>query len=477
MQQKYKVLSKNVLLFSISSFGQKILAFLLVPFYTGFLTTAQYGTIDLISATVNLLLPVFTLNISEAVMRYTLENREENSYLSFGLWIMIKGGLILGTVLAILAFVPFLKDYRMYFCWIFVVFAANSLYTLMQNYLRATGNLLLMVLAGLVNSGVMLVLSILLIAGFGMGLNGYYAAMLSGLLAAVVMMEAGGKLHRRLDLRDRSFGGIRDECLRYAVPTIFTTLAWWINSSLDRYFVTAICGVGINGVYSVAYKIPTILGVFQAIFMQAWTLSAITEFDKNDSDGFFGQTYGMYNSMMLLMTSGIMLMNILLSRLLYANEFFSAWRYVPLLLVSSLFSAMSGYVGSIFSAVKDTKTAAYSTLASAAVNLLLNALLIPGFGAGGAAFATAVSYLAAWAIRMGAAKKYIRMKITMKKDLIAYLLLMVQTGAALTEGQYYPVQAAVLGTICLLYVENYAGFLKRLKAYAVRMVNSFRAGK
>ena len=80
----------------------------------------------------------------------------------------------------------------------------------------------------------------------------------------------------------------------------------------------------------------------------------------------------MYNSGMVMITSIVMIFNMLLSRILYAKDFFETWRYVPLLLFSTLFSAMAGYLGGIFSAVKDTKTCAYSTFVSAGINIILN---------------------------------------------------------------------------------------------------------
>ena len=44
-----KNLVKNIMLFGISSFGTKIIYFLLVPLYTTCLTTEDYGYVDLIN--------------------------------------------------------------------------------------------------------------------------------------------------------------------------------------------------------------------------------------------------------------------------------------------------------------------------------------------------------------------------------------------------------------------------------------------
>ena len=75
MNSKQSYLAKNILLFSISGFVPKILSFILIPLYTSYLTTAEYGISDLITTTVYLLLPVFTLNIQDAVMRFALDDK------------------------------------------------------------------------------------------------------------------------------------------------------------------------------------------------------------------------------------------------------------------------------------------------------------------------------------------------------------------------------------------------------------------
>ncbi len=76
-QSKYKNLSMNTLLFTISSFGAKIISFLLVPIYTSVLSTKDYGNVDLVSTTVQLLIPIATLNIQDAVLRFSLDDKYE----------------------------------------------------------------------------------------------------------------------------------------------------------------------------------------------------------------------------------------------------------------------------------------------------------------------------------------------------------------------------------------------------------------
>ncbi len=74
---KYRYLLKNVGLMAIGQFGSRILSFLLVPLYTSILSAADYGTFDLYSTIVQLLVPVLTLNIYDAMLRFALDGKED----------------------------------------------------------------------------------------------------------------------------------------------------------------------------------------------------------------------------------------------------------------------------------------------------------------------------------------------------------------------------------------------------------------
>ncbi len=132
------------------------------------------------------------------------------------------------------------------------------------------------------------------------------------------------------------------------------SLAWWVNDVSDRWVVTLVCSAAANGIYVVAYKIPTILSTLQAIFYNAWAISAVKEFDPKDRDGFLGRMYEFYSGAMAICCTGIMLLNVPLAAFLYSNEFFEAWRYVPLLLVGVLLNGLALFEGCLFTAARNT---------------------------------------------------------------------------------------------------------------------------
>lgn len=101
-QSKYKNLSMNTLLFTISSFGAKIISFLLVPIYTSVLSTKDYGNVDLVSTTVQLLIPIATLNIQDAVLRFSLDDKyEAEEVIGAGMKLILGSSSVLGVIIMV----------------------------------------------------------------------------------------------------------------------------------------------------------------------------------------------------------------------------------------------------------------------------------------------------------------------------------------------------------------------------------------
>ena len=232
----------------------------------------------------------------------------------------------------------------------------------------------------------------------------------------------------------------------YSAPLAINSVAWWINTASDKYIITFFCGAAINGIYSVAYKIPTILSTFQTIFYNAWSVSAITEFDKDDKDGFIGNIYSLYMCVSTVGCSVILIFNKLLASILYAKDFYEAWRCVPFLLLGVAFNGIALFEGCLFTAVKKTKDVSKTTLVGAIVNTIANFALIPFFSSIGAAFATMIGYFTVWLVRTFSLQKIIRMKVNWVKQAICIAILFVQVFLALNSN----VITMSLQIICLM---------------------------
>lgn len=102
---KYRELTVNTVLFAVSSFGARLVSFFLLPLYTSVLSTADYGTVDLMTSTVSLLVPVLTVNVQDAVLRFTLgKEADADRILAVGLRTVAAGACVLLAAEAALVF-------------------------------------------------------------------------------------------------------------------------------------------------------------------------------------------------------------------------------------------------------------------------------------------------------------------------------------------------------------------------------------
>lgn len=424
--QKIKELSKNTVLFVVSSFGARIISFVLIPFYTYLLSTEEYGTTDLLITTAQLLIPILTVNIQDAVLRFSMDKRyAQEDVIRVGVNILGISSIVLGAILFILGFFDLLTLEANYILFLFVLFFTGALNNILSMYLKAKNRVKILAVWGIVNTAVTCGFNIFLLFFFKLGINGYMISYVSGTLVADIGMLFFGEVVKDLKRQSVEFS-LKKEMLLYSAPLMANSLGWWINSASDRYILTYFSGAEANGVYAIAYKIPAILSALQSVFYNAWSISSIAEFDKSDEDGFIGDTYTVYSSLSFLACSLIMFLNIPIARVLYANEFFVAWKYVPLLLVGTVFNGLGLFNGCIFAAVKNTAAISFTTVISAIINTTLNFLLIPIAGPYGAAFATMIGYYTIWFSRIIKMKKIIRMKVNWKNQIYIIVVVMLQ---------------------------------------------------
>lgn len=449
-KSKYRDLSKNTLLFTISSFGSKIISFLLVPLYTYVLSTTDYGTVDLMTTTVQLLIPIMTINIQDAVLRFSLDAEcDEKEVIGEALKIIAISTALLAISLLIIWKSNILKMDAQYLYFLFLSFVFGSINNCFSMYLRARNKVLILTIGGLMNTILTCGLNIVLLLCVKMGVTGYLIANVVGTGIAVVFMLFAGDIYKEANFRNTNH--LLKLMIPYSLPLVVNSLAWWVNNASDRYILTFFCGAGINGIYAVAYKIPTILSTVQTVFYNAWSISAIIEYDKDDKDGFIGNVYTMYSSASYLGCTILLVLNVFIAKVLYSNDFFMAWKYVPFLLVGTVFNGIALFEGCIFTAVKKTKDVSITTIMGTLVNTLLNFVLIPVIGATGAALATMAGYCSIWIVRTLQMRKIVRLKVNWGVQVSSSVLLIVQAILAMSD-QLYWIQ--IIPTCILLIIQK-----------------------
>lgn len=460
---KYKELLQNIGVLTLGNFGSKILAFFLIPLYTAVLSTEDYGNYDIIHTTITLLFPLLTINITEGAMRFLLDkNADKDTILKKSFAIINISSLIVAILLAINAIFHFIPLFEKYTLFFILYYITNVYYISAQNITRGLDKIKNNAISGVINSILVLGLNLLFLLVFKWGLNGYFLAyIISNGLSAIYLLLVDSITKYALNIKTKNLPD-DNGLTKYSKPLMLNSVSWWINDVSDRYFVTGICGAAANGIYSVAYKIPTILSVFQGIFNQAWLISVTKEYKQNNNKDFVKKIYRSYNATLVISCSILMILNKLIASVLYKGDFYEAWRYVPLLLISVVFSASGSAIGVIFGAEKNSKASSFTTVLGAATNIILNAILIPMCGIIGAAIATAVASFVVWLVRWIYCKKYITLDLT-HKDITTYALLIAQsmTFFLLDRVILYAVQSVVFILIIVLNADLIKNLFKK----------------
>lgn len=425
---QYKMLLKNIGILTIGQFGTKILVFLLIPIYTNILTTSEYGAYDLLSTTISLLIPILTSNISVAAQRFSMDREYvprhivsiSMQYTCLGL----LGAILLTIINHIFKFSIILDQYNIAFLLLFGAQAINGLFVELA---VGRNEIAHVSISGALSTVAVITFNILFLVIFRWGIVGYFAASFLGLCVQLMYIFLALELKKEIDFNQNKSAHLKRKMLAFSRPQIANNIGWWINNVSDRYIVTFFCGVDANGIYSIGYRIPSMLNLVQSIFSQAWGISAVRNYYTEGQEHFFSKTYAVYNLGMTAICSFFILSSRLLARLLFAKEFYQAWEYVPYLLIAMVFGAMSGYLGGIFSAQKEVKIFTFSTVCGALSNIVMSLFLVSIWGPLGAAVATMISYFIVWLIRFIHIKRNIVLDVKIFRDFVVYGILLMQS--------------------------------------------------
>jgi O-antigen/teichoic acid export membrane protein len=184
--------------------------------------------------------------------------------------------------------------------------------------------------------------------------------------------------------------------LGFGHPFIYAGLAFWLFGSMDRWMLAAFSSVDEVGVYSVAHRFASIVLFVSLAFGQAW--SPISMKIRTDHPSRYRALYAdvllILACGMLLLGGGVALFSADLIRIVMPSGYAAASAPLAVLCLGIVFQSTIQITAIGISLEKATFLFARLSWSSAGLNFLLNLLLIPRYGALGAAWATTLSYLA-----------------------------------------------------------------------------------
>lgn len=390
-----KKMFKETLTYSIGSFGSKILSFLLVPFYTYFLTKKELGEYDLLLTTISLFAPLVSLQISDATYRWLIDKEyisetEKAKIMTNSIITLCIGYLIFCLGFSVYVFFNSFQ-YQGYF--IALIFL-NCLLPLLQSILRGQGNTRQFAINGILTTFLIVVFNIIFIYLLKLNVEGVFIANIVAYTVACIMILYKVKVIQYFKFKYWDPKLIKSMA-SYSLPLIPNLMSWWAISSASKFIILHYMGAEGNGLYAVASRFPALLLVINSVLL----LPLQDRILKEQDDVAFNRLLGKFIMFEMALAFTLGILSPVMTKILVSREYFETWQYMPYLYLGVGFNAIAGFLGLKYQKEKNTLKITLTTLLGAVVSIVLSIVLIQYIGLQGISISFLLGFLIVLLVR------------------------------------------------------------------------------
>lgn len=423
MAERARELIRNTGIFAIGSLSTKLLSLLMVPLYTTVLSTADYGTVDVIGTFTGLLAPLVTLSVYDAVFRWALDDANDASTaFSNALVVWASSMLIFSSICIGLAA---LGVAHIGYFWFMVVL--GILGAICSSLVRGLGYVKLFTVAGIVSSVVFMTLNLVFLLQLELGLTGYLLASAISAAVSLLVVALGARVWQYWQVTVVQPARMQ-QLLVYSLPLVPNALSWWGVASANRVVLLTFAGVAANGLYAVANKLPSLINLVYGAFLQSWQMAAVKSYDDQDAGAYYTKTFDIVARLQLLMVMALLCVTQFVFATWIAPTYWQAWQAVPGLLLTVVYTNMSAMVGATYLAAKRTRGLLLTTVYGAVISIGLSVVSVPFLGIIGASLASCVGFAAVLGIRLYETRRFVGIRVTWSAMLKYHLVIGLQIG-------------------------------------------------
>lgn len=397
---RLKQLGKDSLIYGIGGILAKGVSFLLLPVYTRIFTPSDYGTIEMLTVISSFLATILVMGMDSAQSMYFFKHKEEGKSAQARIVsAILQWRLIWGSIIVIIATLsaPLLNAALFNGKLVWEYFAVAFVGTLFAQIMSQSAEVMRLIYHPLGYIGITLSQSLLAAAliltavlGFDQGIFGYF---LGTALASIAVALLGWYKIREYIRFDRLHVDWWPQLLRFGAPLVPASLATYFMSTSDRWFIQYYHGQDALGIFSVGAKFTMLMTFAVETFRKAWWPIAMDAMNNTDGPETFRVIARLYMGLASAGLVGLTAISPWLVKWLVGPAFKDAWPIVGVMSVQvviyGFFSIASAGIWKAEKIYLDT----YIISMAAIVNLLFSWMLVPTYGAMGAALATVFSFL------------------------------------------------------------------------------------
>jgi O-antigen/teichoic acid export membrane protein len=434
-------------IFAMSNIGNKLATLILIPMYSHVLPLDVYGEMEIYLTVIMLLMPIITASLYEAVQKFCIDDPSMKSdILSSALFPFLMMSFVIGLFVLGAYFVLWESQKLIL---IFLILISIAVYEFFTKFANGTGREISFAVSNILVAFVILGLNVYLVYILEKGIIGILQAQFVAYAVGILYLFVSLRLDRKLSLSKVSPSTLR-KMLLLSSPLILNAAMWWIFEVSDRWVILYFEGSREVGLYSIACKLAVVLLMLHTIVFQTWQISAIENRNHENRSMFYSTIFKMYFLLIVVCTSFLILINKVLLGAALTEEYAEAWRVGNLILLSTSFFCLASFLGVFYVAYSKTKIALLSSTACAILNIALNFMLIPEYGAYGAALSTIASTLCLFLFRLFNTQKLVTYQADKLVICGCFILLVMQT--FLADNNFYLPQLMITASLTLFLI-------------------------
>ncbi len=419
---------KDLGIYAIGNIGSKLITFLLLPFYTHFITDpSAYGYYDLCLTVIFGFIPIISIGLGEGGFRFLLESDSDTAkreIISFIYKTLIRNSLFITLIgLTVSLFVTI--EYLFYIVLYGII---HTFYDVIIQLVRGLGKTKQFVAAGIINSLLIALYSVIFVAILELSIEGIFIANILAKLTTLLILEANVRIIHRYFKFFCHNKELKQNLLKYSLPLVPTAICWWFISGNNLFFLQHFTGLYATGIYGVVGRFTSILQIIALIFYQTWQQNAIEQYNSPDRNVFFSKIFNNY----------FFLLSFLIAIFPFALRLNYGWLVGPnyqeganflyLNSIYMMFYALSSFFELGYQCAKKTYRILPSLALTFTINVSANYILVQRWGINGIIISNILTFGALMAYRMIDTRKW--MKISFNPINILCSILIIAMGVA-----------------------------------------------
>lgn len=345
----------------------KLVAFILIPIYTGYLSPEQFGNYDLVITIVSLIVPLIYAQIWDGVFRFAFDNsskEKKQKVISNGFIIMFISSILyifLGSIIH-------RTNKELFSIWSLLyggMLALQYQYTVVS---RVYLNNIIFSISGVINTTITAIFNIIMITRWNMGVDSLYIASAVGILVQVVFIEIIFKPIRKIRLSYIDIGLIK-QLIKFSLPLCVSTIAYWLLNGFSKIWISTNLATSANGLFAVANKFSGLILLAVGVVQFAWNEMIYMSVNCEDNNSIYERGIRFTFKITMLSSCLVIFGSKLIFPFLVDAQYYDAIYIIPITIIGVVANSFASFAATIFLANKKSSIVFITTIVSVLANI------------------------------------------------------------------------------------------------------------